>query len=225
LIDLRSGDANRVRKALRGDDGLDDLLVPQVIRLIGWDEVSNDAMNILREHVSRVAGQLTDALTDPAQEFAVRRRIPRILSLAATQKSVDGLTEGLSDRRFEVRLQSGRALSHIRDVSPDLAFDRSKIFNLIVRDIAIDKNILLRQQLENEDQGTDDPQLAHIFRLLGLVLPSEPVRMAYQGLRSDDRTLRGTSMEYLERILPERVREALWPVLEQQTALRSLALR
>jgi hypothetical protein len=94
-----------------------------------------------------------------------------------------------------------------------------------VRDIAIDKNILLRQQLENEDQTTDDPQLAHIFRLLGLVLPSEPVRMAYQGLRSDDRTLRGTSLEYLERILPDRVRDALWPVLEQQTALRSLVLR
>jgi AAA family ATP:ADP antiporter len=225
LIDLRSGDANRVRKALRSDNGLDALLVPQVIRLIGWDEVSNDAMQTLREHSGRVTGQLTDALTDLAQEFAVRRRIPRILSLAATQKSVDGLTEALSDRRFEVRLQSGRALSHIRDVNPDLAFDRTKIFNLIVRDIAIDKNVLLRQQLENEDQGNDDPQLTHIFRLLGLVLPSEPVRMAYQGLRSDDRTLRGTSLEYLERILPERVREALWPVIEQQTALRSLALR
>jgi hypothetical protein len=225
LIDLRSGDANRVRKALRSDDGLDDLLVPQVIRLIGWDEVSDEAMRVLREHVGRVTGQLTDALTDLSQEFAVRRRIPRILSLAATQKSADGLTEALSDRRFEVRLQSGRALSHIRDVNPELVFDKTKIFNLIVRDIAIDKNILLRQQLENEDQATDDPQLAHIFRLLGLVLPSEPVRMAYQGLHSDDRTLRGTSLEYLERILPDRMRDALWPVLEQQTALRSLVLR
>src|SRR5262249_21472677 len=105
LVDLRSGDVNRVRKALRSDDRLDDLLVPQVIGLIGWDEVSDDAMRVLREHVGRVTGQLTDALTDLSQEFAVRRRIPRILSLAATQKSADGLTEGLSDRRFEVRLQ------------------------------------------------------------------------------------------------------------------------
>ena len=225
LADLRSGDANRVRKALRSDSGLDDLLVPQVIRLIGWNEISEDAMLVLREHVNRLTGQLTDALADPSQEFAVRRRLPRILSFAETQKSADGLTEGLSDRRFEVRLQSGRALSHIRDVNPDLVFDKAKIFNLIIRDIAIDKNILLRQQLENDDQGTDNPQLAHIFRLLGLVFPSEPVRMAYQGLRSDDRTLRGTSLEYLERILPDRVRDALWPVLEQQTALRSLVLR
>jgi hypothetical protein len=49
--------------------------------------------------------------------------------------------------------------------------------------------------------------------------------MAYQALRSDDRTLRGTSLEYLERILPDRVRDALWPVLEQHTAMRSLVLR
>ena len=225
LADLRSGDVNRVRKALRSDDGLDDLLVPQVIRLIGWDEVSEDAIDVLRANIERITGQLADALTDPSQEFAVRRRLPRILSFAATQKSADGLTEGLSDRRFEVRLQSGRALSHIRDVNVDVVFDKTKIFNLILRDIAIDQNILLRQQLENEDQGTDDPQLAHIFRLLGLVFPSEPIRMAYQGLRSDDRTLRGTSLEYLERILPDRVRDALWPILEQHTAMRSLVLR
>jgi hypothetical protein len=223
LIDLRSGDANRVRQALRRNDGLDDILVAQLIRLTGWDEVSEDAIKFLRQHAGKITGQLVDALIDTSQEFAIRRRVPRILTSAPTQRAVDGLIEGLSDRRFEVRLQCGRALSQIHEINPNLAFDSVTIFNLIVRDIAIDKNVLLRQQLEHDEQSLGDPHLAHIFRLLGLVLPTEPLRVAYRGLFSDDRGLQGTSLEYLETILPDRVRNALWPVLEQQNILRSLA--
>jgi ATP:ADP antiporter, AAA family len=223
LLDLRSGDANRVRQGLKADQGLDELLVPQVIRLTGWDAVAEDAIQLLRQHVSSITGQLVDALTDPTQEVAVRRRIPRVLSTAPTQRSANGLFDGLSDSRFEVRQQCGRALAHIHEVNPELTFDGEKILQLIVRDIAIDKNVLLRQQLEREEQGNEDPQLGHIFRLLGLFLPTEPLRVAYRGLYSEDRALRGTSLEYLETILPDRVRNILWPLLELENIIRSLS--
>ena len=35
--------------------------------------------------------------------------------------------------------------------------------------------------------------------------------VAVRGLGSDDVRLRGTSLEYLENVLPDRVREGLWP--------------
>jgi hypothetical protein len=57
-------------------------------------------------------------------------------------------------------------------------------------------------------------QLEHVFNLLGLALPAEPLRIALQALHTDDATLRGTALEYLESVLPDDVRAPLWPLLE-----------
>jgi hypothetical protein len=51
---------------------------------------------------------------------------------------------------------------------------------------------------------------------LSLALPKEPLRIAYRGLHTNDRELRGTALEYLETILPESVRISLWPFLEAE---------
>jgi hypothetical protein len=56
--------------------------------------------------------------------------------------------------------------------------------------------------------------LEHVFTLLSLILPQETLRLAFHGLHTQDPHLRGTALEYLESILPERVREKLWPFLE-----------
>ena len=44
--------------------------------------------------------------------------------------------------------------------------------------------------------------LAHVFTLLSLVLPPEPLQIAFRGLHTDDQNLRGTALEYLEGVLP-----------------------
>ena len=56
--------------------------------------------------------------------------------------------------------------------------------------------------------------LEHVFTLLALVLPREPVRIAFRGLFAGDPMLRGTALEYLENVLPEDVRGVLWFHLE-----------
>jgi ATP:ADP antiporter, AAA family len=55
--------------------------------------------------------------------------------------------------------------------------------------------------------------LAHVFTLLGLVLEREPLSIAYRAMRSYDPSLRGTAYEYLEVVLPPRVRDVLVPLL------------
>jgi len=55
--------------------------------------------------------------------------------------------------------------------------------------------------------------LAHTFTVLGLVLEREPLSIAYRALRSDDTKLRGTASEYLEVVLPPRLRDVLVPLL------------
>jgi hypothetical protein len=61
--------------------------------------------------------------------------------------------------------------------------------------------------------GPDERRLEHVFTLLALVVPREPVQIAYRAVRSQDRALRGTALEYLENVLPEDVRAVLWPHL------------
>ena len=49
---------------------------------------------------------------------------------------------------------------------------------------------------------------------MSLVLPAEPLRIAFRGLHTDDQNLRGTALEYLEGVLPPDIRERLWPFLD-----------
>jgi hypothetical protein len=60
--------------------------------------------------------------------------------------------------------------------------------------------------------------LEHVFTVLGLALPAEPLRIALQAVQTDDSALRETALEYLESILPADVRIQLWPLLETDSA-------
>jgi hypothetical protein len=55
--------------------------------------------------------------------------------------------------------------------------------------------------------------LAHVFTLLSLAVEREPLQIAYWAVLGADPGLRGTALEYLENVLPDDVRRALWPHL------------
>ena len=67
--------------------------------------------------------------------------------------------------------------------------------------------------------------VAHVFTVLGLALPAEPLRIALSAVQADDPALRATALEYLESILPADVRAQLWPLLEGETASADRSLR
>ena len=57
-----------------------------------------------------------------------------------------------------------------------------------------------------------------MFSLLSLVLPREPLKIAFRGVRSADQHLKGTALEYLESVLPADIRHDLWPFLTQESS-------
>jgi hypothetical protein len=59
-----------------------------------------------------------------------------------------------------------------------------------------------------------DRSLEHVFTMLALVYPPQPLKVAFQGIHTDDTILRGTALEYLETALPEEVWTKLRPFLE-----------
>jgi AAA family ATP:ADP antiporter len=225
---LRSRDRDRIR-ALLGAGPIHPSLVPHVIPLLAWDEVARGAADALRTIAPRIIGQLLDAMLDPDQEFTIRRRIPGILIAAPSQRSVEGLLAGLSDRRFEVRYRSGRALAELHENHPSLVVEADRVFDAVLREVTVDRQIWESQRLlgELEDQS-DTPflddflrdragrSMEHVFTVLSLALPGAPLKIAYRGLFTNDDNLRGTALEYLENALPDRIRLRLWPFLEDR---------
>jgi hypothetical protein len=227
ILDLKSGEPERVRRALAAP--LEPSLVTYMIPLLAWDELAEDAIRALRGVATRATGQLLDALLDPDQEFAIRRRIPRALGDKAAPLAVQGLVLGLQDRRFEVRYQCGCALARIRDRDQAAAMDAAAVLEAILREVTADRSLWESQRLlDAAGEAAGSPfvdgflgaraarSLQHVFTLLSLILEREPLRIAFRGLHARDEMLRGTALEYLENVLPPSVRAGLWPFLEDR---------
>jgi ATP:ADP antiporter, AAA family len=227
IITLRSRDSDRVIAVLRSEERLPDAVATHVIPLLAWDPVAQDAVVALQRVADEHIGQLTDVLLDPTQPFAVRRRVPRVLSACTVQRAVDGLLLGLDDSRFEVRFECARALAAILEKNPNAGLDREHILRVVRREVGVNRGVWESQQvLDRLDDRAQTSfvdefvksrasrSLAHVFTLLSLVLPAEPLHIAYRGLHTDDRILRGTALEYLDATLPPDIRERLWAFLE-----------
>lgn len=198
IVDLRSGEKNRVRSALRRIPEPPPEVVAYLIPLLGRDELFLDVLRVLRRVSGRVTGQLLDALLDPRADPAVRRRLPRVLKACATRRAVDGLLLGLGDSRADVRAQCALALASITSRQPELSIPRVEVFTAVRLEVKA---------------AAGDLELDHVFTLLSLTLEREPLQLALRALRGTDRGLRGTALEYLENVLPEDLRKELSPFL------------
>ena len=114
---------------LSRDEDMSAALVPHVIRLLAWEPVADHAMFALQRVAEERIGQLIDALIDPNQDFAVRRRLARVFAVCVSQRAADGLLLGLDDVRFEVRFHCARSLSLILEKNPRLHINRDRVFD------------------------------------------------------------------------------------------------
>ena len=225
ILALRSRNRDQVVHVLRTEEGLDAALVAHVIPLLAWDTVAEEAVRSLRKVAEERLGTLTDALLDPNQPFAVRRRLARVFSICVSQRSAEALLLALDDQRFEVRFQCGRSLSAIVSKNPLVRIDRERIFEIVRREVTVSRPVwqshrLLDAMGDEKASFVDEfikdragQSLAHVFVLLSLVLPATPLQIAYRGLHTSDPALRGTALEYLEGVLPPDIRDRLWPFL------------
>lgn len=230
--DLASRIPERVKRGLA--EPLDPEHVGQVIPLLAWDDVFREVLRALIKTVDRDVEVLGAALLDKDTDFAVRRRIPRVLARATEQRAADLLTHGLGDPRFEVRFQVGRALTRMKRTA-SIQIHEHAITTALRREAGLGRDVWESQRLLDErgddDTGESNKDLAeriladrasrsmeHVFRLLSLILPDAPLEVAFQGLQTDDATLRGTALEYLDSVLMPELKAELWPFLDADEA-------
>ena len=221
---LRSRDIERIREVLACE--LTPELVPHILTLVAWNDVAPAALQALVPLAPRCTGMIVDALLDPARDFAIRRRLPAVLTAGDPDLAAWGLWRAISDARFEVRYRCGRALLELREAGHAMPFEMRDIHELIDRELSVEQTVLRSYRLLDSDRENPNADvlanaatstaLTHIFNLLGLALPPEPVRIALQSLHASDRELRATALEYLETALPPQLAEKLSPLLDVQ---------
>ncbi len=223
ILALRSRDEARIIELLSREEGMSATLLPHVIPLLAVDPLADYALFALRKVSEEHVGALADVLLDPGQDYALRRRLPRVFSVGVSQRAADVLLLALDDSRFDVRFQSARSLASIRDKNPRITIAGERIYEVVLRELTVGRPVweshrlldgfVAASPLDEFVRDRAGQSLAHVFTLLSLVLPREPLQIAFRSLQSGDRHFRGTALEYLEGVLPPAVRHRLWPFL------------
>jgi HEAT repeat protein len=146
-----------------------------------------------------------------SQPPPVRRRVPHVLRALRGPRVVSALTRALSADALEVRHRAALALLEVTKDERALLPESKDVFALALAEIE-------RGPLS---QDASD----HVFALLGLCTTRGSLELVRQGLKSEDRKLRGTALEYLESLLPEAVRTPLIEALAQRPEPREGELR
>jgi AAA family ATP:ADP antiporter len=205
-------------------------LVPFLIPLLRDLRWGPDARLCLREYGPRILGTLADLLKDPSEDIEIRRSIPLVLAYLPQQESVDILLGGLFDYDGLLRYRAIRALGKLRLLDPELRFDRQKV-GLLLREESEDtiwcrqalaalypsggSNDLLEQLLKDKiSRGKD-----RVFRLLALLLPPTTAISALLAMAEDDRLKRAAVAEFLDNVLPGKLRDYVLPVIEPKAKL------
>jgi hypothetical protein len=230
---LLAPDTDGARRALDGWTHGSTPLTGMAILLLAHKTLAPDAHATLRKIAPVVTGQLIDALLDREMDFVVRRRIPRVLAACPTQRSADGLLFGVTDERFEIRYECGKALLKVTDVNPEIIVARERVFEAIRHEMEKwSPETTKASELDEDPTGAEYPafvsdliadrrnrSLEHVFAILSLVLEREPLRMAFRALHHEDQRHRGTALEYLQTVLPPELRDAVWPSLSEEAPL------
>jgi hypothetical protein len=210
-------------------DAIADADFERLLSMLAEPVHASSAVRILRTVADQRLDALRRELLDTSKDIRGRRLLPRILSAVRSPAAASALLDGLFDERFAVRFQCGRALYRLCRRGPGVELDDERVIEALRHEIASSRAVLHSDAL-GDDLPAELPverelisqrasrTLEHVFRLLTLVLPRDPVLAAYRCLESEDPALRGTALEYLDTVLPESVRRPLWPYLELESA-------
>jgi len=196
---LRSGNSLRIRAtlaALPRDPSLIGALVP----LLADRYLLRQTVAALASFGPRAAGEMVSAMLDSGTPEVVRRRLPMALESCDSPLARDGLLAALTAEPLEVRARAARALLAITERTPALAVPASPVITAAERQLGA---------------GGDSRQTrTFVFNLLALAFEREPMQIAARAFDSGDAWVRGTSLEYLETVLPPTLLAALRPMLD-----------
>ncbi len=225
-------DDDELRRRLSRIDRFDPEDAPKLALLLARDGLRDLAARRLADLGESAGPKLAEILADETADFVVRRRVAQVLAFIPGDAAREGLLAGLTAKRFEIRYRSARALAQRRKggEEPTDAVDEA-VWAAIRRELSRGRAVwelahLLDPREHDELAGgraveRGELSLEHVFRLLALVLDRKAIHTAWRGIVGDDPEVGSLALEYLEQVLPEDVREKLWPFIGDLTEEQS----
>jgi AAA family ATP:ADP antiporter len=197
------------------------------------DSTRREAERVLATKGAEAFDALITRLEDTSTDPALRWRIPPAMAVSSPDRALPALLERLPrEEDGKVRFQVIRTLERLVRQHPTLPVDRSALDRAIDGTVALsffylDARLvlvrgaenaarrktpgheLLRDLLRDKEANTT----GRLFRLLGLLHPADDFGEIYRGLRAG-KELRATSMELIESILRDPLRNAVMGLVD-----------
>jgi len=224
MVDLRSGDPQRIRTALNTNHPLPGELVPVVIGLLSDERVATEVLRALRYVAPAHTGALLDAVLHSHHGRAVRSRMCHLLGRLPTQRCADGLLLLLTDDDFEIRFRAAASLLLICRQNPKIEVPREVVFAAATAESATCWQMWLNRRAYGDsitgEVALDSKQgrivlqgINCIATLLMVVLDRKPLQLAIGAVMSGHAHSHGTGLEYLESVLSPDLMLELRPLL------------
>lgn len=208
--------------------------LPSLLRMLRERNTRDAARKTLVQLGNQSLPELEKALADAGLDRRIRRQLPRVIGDLATPAAARVLLGRLlEEEEGGVRYRILRSLGRMRRGHPELELDRAVLEAEVKNTLGhifwvLDAGIRLRDGVRSDARRATAVQelirslLAHkkdlaverLFRLLGLLNPSEDLRTMYRGLRSRNRSLQSSSQELLENLLVSPLRDAVLAVVD-----------
>lgn len=197
------------------------------------------AVSALTFYGNQTLDLLSSYLSNTYMPYNIRKHLPEVIAASRSQKAVDILSLHLRQQDLGLRYEAIRALNKLRIKSGNLLFDKAGIVPRIKNEARDYMDMLLilysqkkmasglrdrkeqpgiikaREQLVKAIEIRLDASLERLFRLLGLKYPPVEMYHAYKGIRSQDREMQLSAMEFIDNVLEINLKNTIMPIIER----------
>jgi AAA family ATP:ADP antiporter len=210
--------------------------VPMLIEMLATRDARADARSALLEIGEPALDAIADAMHDRSLPRMLRRHLPRTASRFASQRAASILMDALKEEKDDrVVLKILRGLGRIRANDPSIEVDRDAVIELTERTLraaitslhwrlAVGRVVDFKQEAMTPAAELllaflDEKwklAIQRVFRLLHIIEPAQEFRIIYDGLRSDDKKTKASSLELLSLVVPEKIRDGILALVDDR---------
>lgn len=188
--------------------------VPLIVRELADPRTRRTAVDALAAYGSRILGALVRIMEDGEEDPAVRRAIPEVLAMMGGQKAADALVAELLKGDGAVEPEIIESLYRIRSERPAVVFREKRIIPAVLAQVGSAYRVLLESDPEEASGGRLAFRIKWVFDLLSLIYPSEDIVKAYQNICRGTRKSIDYSLELLDNVVANDLKEFLSPLIE-----------
>jgi ATP:ADP antiporter, AAA family len=202
--------------------------LPLLIEKLADNSLRHEARQALLKFGDKVIPELVLRLSDPSENPALRRRIPKTLALTGKQQASNALIQQLHRLDDHLDYTVLKALNSMRVNSPGVVvnerlvraciskereeYDQLKAVQVCLEADQVKHPVfsLLMQAIAERLQH----RLERIFRLVGLIYSPNDIYSVYYDCQIKP-ALRPAAIEFLDNLLDAQLKEAVVPLLEE----------